>query len=153
MEYCFIFFFFFFSSRRRHTRSDRDWSSDVCSSDLPRRAGRIEGVTCELRGKRRRIDRRSEMQRREDAATCPRLDQASVPRQPLPGAIRRPSPEITAYRPPADIIELRDDQRVAEPVVAHLTIDTMRTQDATACDVAYADAASATAVVVDIGDG
>src|SRR5206468_9308529 len=23
-----------FSSRRRHTRSDRDWSSDVCSSDL-----------------------------------------------------------------------------------------------------------------------
>src|SRR3989440_3075744 len=32
----FIFFFFFFSSRRRHTRSDRDWSSDVCSSDLGR---------------------------------------------------------------------------------------------------------------------
>src|SRR2546421_4987776 len=29
-----IFFCFFFSSRRRHTRSDRDWSSDVCSSDL-----------------------------------------------------------------------------------------------------------------------
>src|SRR5206468_7657650 len=27
-------FYFFFSSRRRHTRSDRDWSSDVCSSDL-----------------------------------------------------------------------------------------------------------------------
>ena len=25
---------FTFSSRRRHTRSDRDWSSDVCSSDL-----------------------------------------------------------------------------------------------------------------------
>src|SRR5216683_5940237 len=25
---------FLFSSRRRHTRSDRDWSSDVCSSDL-----------------------------------------------------------------------------------------------------------------------
>src|SRR3989440_7342622 len=29
---------FFFSSRRRHTRSDRDWSSDVCSSDLARAA-------------------------------------------------------------------------------------------------------------------
>src|SRR5699024_7838654 len=29
-----ILFFFFFSSRRRHTRSKRDWSSDVCSSDL-----------------------------------------------------------------------------------------------------------------------
>src|SRR3989440_9464316 len=31
---CYLTFFFFFSSRRRHTRSDRDWSSDVCSSDL-----------------------------------------------------------------------------------------------------------------------
>src|SRR3712207_7660648 len=29
-----IIFFFFFSSRRRHTRYWRDWSSDVCSSDL-----------------------------------------------------------------------------------------------------------------------
>src|SRR5256885_13204280 len=26
---------FFFSSRRRHTRLQGDWSSDVCSSDLP----------------------------------------------------------------------------------------------------------------------
>src|SRR5699024_12075236 len=30
----FFLFLFFFSSRRRHTRSKRDWSSDVCSSDL-----------------------------------------------------------------------------------------------------------------------
>src|SRR5207249_2457523 len=30
----FFLFYFFFSSRRRHTRSKRDWSSDVCSSDL-----------------------------------------------------------------------------------------------------------------------
>src|SRR6266508_3117592 len=41
MHYC---FFFFFSSRRRHTRWPRDWSSDVCSSDLadpgPGQAGR-----------------------------------------------------------------------------------------------------------------
>src|SRR2546422_5103505 len=29
-----MIFFFFFSSRRRHTRCSRDWSSDVCSSDL-----------------------------------------------------------------------------------------------------------------------
>src|SRR5699024_11950895 len=27
-------FYVFFSSRRRHTRAKRDWSSDVCSSDL-----------------------------------------------------------------------------------------------------------------------
>src|SRR5690606_34183722 len=31
------FLCFFFSSRRRHTRFSRDWSSDVCSSDLHRR--------------------------------------------------------------------------------------------------------------------
>src|SRR5207253_7676899 len=31
---------FFFSSRRRHTRWPRDWSSDVCSSDLRRRTSR-----------------------------------------------------------------------------------------------------------------
>src|SRR4249919_2996850 len=35
-----FFFFFFFSSRRRHTRFSRDWSSDVCSSDLPERTYR-----------------------------------------------------------------------------------------------------------------
>src|SRR5699024_12142867 len=33
---------FFLSSRRRHTRSKRDWSSDVCSSDLPREP---DGIT------------------------------------------------------------------------------------------------------------
>src|ERR1039457_6249717 len=31
---CFVLLFFF-SSRRRHTRLQGDWSSDVCSSDLP----------------------------------------------------------------------------------------------------------------------
>src|SRR5947209_13883618 len=30
----YIYYFFFVSSRRRHTRYWRDWSSDVCSSDL-----------------------------------------------------------------------------------------------------------------------
>src|SRR5699024_11545765 len=35
--------FFFFSSRRRHTRSKRDWSSDVCSSDL---CQRLAGARC-----------------------------------------------------------------------------------------------------------
>src|SRR5437868_14582959 len=36
---CFWSCLFFFSSRRRHTRSKRDWSSDVCSSDLPGMTG------------------------------------------------------------------------------------------------------------------
>src|SRR3989337_2925184 len=38
---------FFFSSRRRHTRCYRDWSSDVCSSDLSR-GPRYEGAGCGL---------------------------------------------------------------------------------------------------------
>src|SRR5690606_40258873 len=33
------YLFFFFSSRRRHTRFSRDWSSDVCSSDLAHHHG------------------------------------------------------------------------------------------------------------------
>src|SRR5699024_8190464 len=36
--------FFFFSSRRRHTRSKRDWSSDVCSSDLLSKENSLEKV-------------------------------------------------------------------------------------------------------------
>src|SRR6266496_6008168 len=40
-----IFIFFFFSSRRRHTSALRDWSSDVCSSDLEWRSrGGVRGV-------------------------------------------------------------------------------------------------------------
>src|SRR5437868_559324 len=57
--FIFFFFFFFFSSRRRHTRSKRDWSSDVCSSDLSCCATRAAGATtCSAwpRPGRRRID-------------------------------------------------------------------------------------------------
>src|SRR5438874_7073839 len=39
-----VVFFFFFSSRRRHTRSLRDWSSDVCSSDLVSAVGVLPGA-------------------------------------------------------------------------------------------------------------
>src|SRR6266576_5650714 len=35
-------FLFFFSSRRRHTRSLRDWSSDVCSSDLEKAGATVD---------------------------------------------------------------------------------------------------------------
>src|SRR5215469_8812275 len=47
-------FFFFFSSRRRHTRSLRDWSSDVCSSDLDQQkatgntGGRVQNLSALL---------------------------------------------------------------------------------------------------------
>src|SRR6478752_10307217 len=36
--------FFFFSSRRRQTRCSRDWSSDVCSSDLAGTSATVPGV-------------------------------------------------------------------------------------------------------------
>src|SRR5699024_11770537 len=36
---------FFFSSRRRHTRSKRDWSSDVCSSDLDRLLANMRSIS------------------------------------------------------------------------------------------------------------
>src|SRR5207302_5590820 len=46
--------FFFFSSRRRHTRFSRDWSSDVCSSDLNAEydsiTGRLASEDQHLRG-------------------------------------------------------------------------------------------------------
>src|SRR5690606_40178779 len=47
-----LLFVFFFSSRRRHTRFSRDWSSDVCSSDL-----RLRPRTARLHSRRERRDR------------------------------------------------------------------------------------------------
>src|SRR5699024_4530859 len=37
----------FYSSRRRHTRSKRDWSSDVCSSDLTNLQNQINQLTAD----------------------------------------------------------------------------------------------------------
>src|SRR2546421_9490712 len=52
-----LLFLFFFSSRRRHTRSDRDWSSDVCSSDLTglHSTGLASAVRTELYALRHRL--------------------------------------------------------------------------------------------------
>src|SRR5690625_6265862 len=41
--------FVFVSSRRRHTRWPRDWSSDVCSSDLPKDPNDDKNVIVEIR--------------------------------------------------------------------------------------------------------
>src|SRR5690625_5706127 len=69
-------FMFFFSSRRRHTRWPRDWSSDVCSSDLvlavtlrPRRSADVQAR------RRTRLgihDRRSAVSGREPGRLRPR---------------------------------------------------------------------------------
>src|SRR3989442_5086562 len=64
-------YFFFFSSRRRHTRCGRDWSSDVCSSDLIRK--KVEhrelrqGQSCRVQGRLEpRLDHVRRAQKRED---------------------------------------------------------------------------------------
>src|SRR5699024_11821481 len=51
-DHCSLFDFSF-SSRRRHTSSKRDWSSDVCSSDLGGRGRATAGRPRERRGERR----------------------------------------------------------------------------------------------------
>src|SRR5699024_5157097 len=43
---------FFFSSRRRHTRSKRDWSSDVCSSDLDATVKSCSVIACSISGRK-----------------------------------------------------------------------------------------------------
>src|SRR5690554_6780164 len=55
-----IFVFFFFSSRRRHTRCGRDWSSDVCSSDLLESILSILDTTSETLEVNRRLEQKSE---------------------------------------------------------------------------------------------
>src|SRR5687768_13874561 len=67
---------FFFSSRRRHTRCSRDWSSDVCSSDLEsnysgyleKKAKRLEQEEREDKGKQKAINDELEWIRRSPKA-------------------------------------------------------------------------------------
>src|SRR5699024_12783485 len=72
------FYIFFFSSRRRHTSSKRDWSSDVCSSDLL-------GLDAHGRGPRRR---RSPCARSLADECCPRADPRRLRRA---GPLRHPA--------------------------------------------------------------
>src|SRR5215510_13888748 len=66
-------FFFFFSSRRRHTRWPRDWSSDVCSSDL---AGGMERTVLAeaLSGYDQVWELEAELERLADAMARPGAD-------------------------------------------------------------------------------
>src|SRR5215208_7932900 len=55
---------FFFSSRRRHTRWPRDWSSDVCSSDLEAVGLAHHAVRRDAEPREIRLDRRRELRLR-----------------------------------------------------------------------------------------
>src|SRR2546421_8043748 len=70
---------FFFSSRRRHTRSDRDWSSDVCSSDLTERKRQERKATVpRIKKPQARSASRKRpgpiVIARQEAVQCPRRD-------------------------------------------------------------------------------
>src|SRR5690606_39382364 len=71
---------FFFSSRRRHTRFSRDWSSDVCSSDLGGRSGTAGWKTACCPSPRRRAF---------PLSSLPRHSRLSGPRSP--GSDRHPA--------------------------------------------------------------
>src|SRR5699024_7211226 len=74
---------FFFSSRRRHTRSKRDWSSDVCSSDLSVACQPIEApeylrthgknLSPSLRIKKEIINITATVTKTDDAADAPEI--------------------------------------------------------------------------------
>src|SRR5581483_7588993 len=65
--------FFFFSSRRRHTRYWRDWSSDVCSSDL-------RGARPRARSARRRMSAMEAHAREYNfCSSCPKVCRFSCP--------------------------------------------------------------------------
>src|SRR5258707_5111791 len=77
---------FFFSSRRRHTRYWRDWSSDVCSSDLVGVPGllRVELVADPLR---------------PQPPTSPRADPAEPQGEPVPPQVRQRAAELDSAAP------------------------------------------------------
>src|SRR5256884_6040192 len=76
-------FVFFFSSRRRHTRCSRDWSSDVCSSDL------LRVVLFEIyRRYRLRLAPGATVVKNAVVTTKP----AAVPVIRVPREVRRPGP-------------------------------------------------------------
>src|SRR2546421_8219403 len=66
--------YFFFSSRRRHTISDRDWSSDVCSSDLyffcTKQADRFEKMTNLPSGLRSELSKKYRSEERRVGKEC-----------------------------------------------------------------------------------
>src|SRR6185312_13542003 len=78
---------FFFSSRRRHTRSDRDWSSDVCSSDLGRH--RVRGPPADAHRREGELQAARRRDRREHPQEAP-AGALQGQGHPLRGRVRGP---------------------------------------------------------------
>src|SRR2546422_7060156 len=62
---------FFFSSRRRHTRCSRDWSSDVCSSDLGASGLAQGGADLDVHLDRQDLAGRQSLARHQGAGAAP----------------------------------------------------------------------------------
>src|SRR5437868_10141322 len=83
----------FFSSRRRHTRSKRDWSSDVCSSDL----------RSQLRRRRPSQARQARLERRTAACGAPAGHSMNVS--------QRARIELPEHVPPVFEVYVRSEER------------------------------------------
>src|SRR5690349_22289968 len=68
--------YFFFSSRRRHTRSLRDWSSDVCSSDLGDFDAAVAFFTTAVQENPDRPEYKIALERAQQAASRSHFDKA-----------------------------------------------------------------------------
>src|SRR5699024_3005597 len=115
---CFVSFFF--SSRRRHTRSKRDWSSDVCSSDLGRPQER------QLRRTPRDAPRArgGEGRRRHDPQEPPRSGadaQAQGLRRLGAPALRPEPPDVRDH--PGRAVSARVEQISPRRIVAENTVE------------------------------
>src|SRR2546428_13669382 len=103
-----FYYFFFFSSRRRHTRSDRDWSSDVCSSDLdPQGVGLV--VAEEAARRLERDDRRDLLGGRLEDVLRVQIEPDDLER--LAGDAEEPSQRVD---PPEQLVReppLRSEER------------------------------------------
>src|SRR3989440_863641 len=137
----FVYSFFFFSSRRRHTRSDRDWSSDVCSSDLnfeptyeviPHAKKRNNPkIVSELKSAAREAEAiyLAADPDREGEAICQHLAEEIVPKRPKKPHFRVMFNEITkravqeAFKEPKAIdqhlVDAQQARRVLDRLVAY----------------------------------
>src|SRR5690349_17367826 len=102
-----FYFVFFFSSRRRHTRSLRDWSSDVCSSDLAKLSG---GVAVIKVGAATEVELKEKKHRIEDALSTTR---AAVEE----GLVAGGGTTLLQAIPALDKIKLEGDAQVGVDIV------------------------------------
>src|SRR5699024_7673202 len=111
-------FFFFFSSRRRHTRSKRDWSSDVCSSDLRN----LLHATTTIRNKRQHaVEEIDDWQDLRDAGSGIKEDVAAR----LPELLEQFEEAVTAR---GGIVHWARDAKEANEIITDLIRETGETE-------------------------